>query len=232
MKNVFCFLTILIFAWMFASCGGKKSGDNTEESSESDSSWTDLAEQLRRDSTIYGVCADGTSMHTLEMISDNGDTLTLSLIEAQEANKVFGSMEIGDRLALLADAKRSRATWVVNLNELMGDWVMPNPLDGSSVMGVGIRDGGIAEGINQGVVVYKTWRLVNGMLELNSIREGGGDFEENELFTILYLSADSLAYRNSEEVFEYNRPGKVADYENLDDVKINFEDSPEDEVIM
>ena len=32
-------------------------------------------EDAMNDSTIYGVCGEGTSMHSLELISDEGDTL-------------------------------------------------------------------------------------------------------------------------------------------------------------
>ena len=216
-----------IVGLIMAACGEKKQSDNS--STTEDNQWAERAEMQRRDSTIYGVCGEKSTEHTLQLISDNGDTLSLSLLDAEENHMVFGDHTFGDRMAVLTNEAKNKATWVINLNELMGDWVTPNPLDGSSVMGFSIRDGGILEGINQGVVIYKTWRVVNGKLELNSIREGGGDFEEIELYTLLYLSSDSLSYRNSEQVFEYNRPGKVPDFEELDDVDIQFDDSEEDE---
>ncbi len=34
-------------------------------------------EDAMNDSTIYGVCGEGTSMHSLELISDGGDTLSV-----------------------------------------------------------------------------------------------------------------------------------------------------------
>ena len=36
-------------------------------------------EDAMNDSTIYGVCGEGTSMHSLELISDGGDTLSVLL---------------------------------------------------------------------------------------------------------------------------------------------------------
>lgn len=36
-------------------------------------------EDAMNDSTIYGVCGEGTSMHSLELISDDGDTLSVLL---------------------------------------------------------------------------------------------------------------------------------------------------------
>lgn len=163
----------------------------------------------------------------MQLISDNGDTLHLNLMDAEENKKLFGGFTIGDRMAVLTNEAMNRAEWIVNLNVLMGDWVMPNPLDGSSVMGFSIHDGGIVEGINQGSIIYKTWRLINGKFELTSVREGGGDFEESELYTLLFLSDDSLSYRNSEQVFEFNRPGKVPDFEELDDVDVKLDDDAE-----
>jgi hypothetical protein len=60
-------------------------------------------------------------------------------------------------------------------------------------------------------IIYRTWKIVNGKLEIISIREGGGDQEETNLYDILSLGADTLCYktigkpRDEEETFEYNR---------------------------
>ena len=225
MKNKKIILFAFFAALMCAACGEKKSAASGD--SEDGNQWAENVERQRRDSTIYGVCSDGSTMHVMQLISDNGDTLHLNLMDAEENNKLFGGFTIGDRMAVLANDAKNRAEWLVNLNVLMGDWVMPNPLDGSSVMGFSIHDGGIVEGINQGSIIYKTWRLINGKFELTSVREGGGDFEESELYTLLFLSDDSLSYRNSEQVFEFNRPGKVPDFEELDDVDVKLDDDAE-----
>ena len=222
MKNKKIILFAFFAALMCVACGEKKSA--TSGDSEDGNQWAENVERQRRDSTIYGVCSDGSTMHVMQLISD---TLHLNLMDAEENNKLFGGFTIGDRMAVLANDAKKRAEWVVNLNVLMGDWVMPNPLDGSSVMGFSIHDGGIVEGINQGSIIYKTWRLINGKFELTSVREGGGDFEESELYTLLFLSDDSLSYRNSEQVFEFNRPGKVPDFEELDDVDVKLDDDAE-----
>lgn len=36
------------------------------------------------DSTVYGVCGDGTSMHSMELITDAGDTLTYTILDAEQ----------------------------------------------------------------------------------------------------------------------------------------------------
>ena len=113
-------------------------------------------------------------------------------------------------LELLTD-KKTEATEVINLNTLLGDWVMPDPIDGSSEIGIRIKEGGVAESIEMTNIIYRTWKIVNGKLEIISIREGGGDQEETNLYDILSLGADTLCYktigkpRDEEETFEYNR---------------------------
>jgi hypothetical protein len=150
-------------------------------------------------------------MNTLEMTTDNGDTLSLSLTKAQEAGKVLGGLQVADRVAVLADSLKKNALLVINLNTLMGDWVMPDPIDGSAEIGIRIKEGGVAESIDQSVIVYRTWKIFNGELEIELMREGGGDEEELNRYEILTLGADTLAYktlgkpRDETETFEYSR---------------------------
>ena len=52
------------------------------------------------DSTIYGVCGDGTAMHTLELITDGGDTLSYAMMVEEDAD-VQGGLLVGDRMAVI-----------------------------------------------------------------------------------------------------------------------------------
>lgn len=189
------------------SCGGGKQQAQVEETPDS----TTTENVILRDQTIYGVCTDGTAMNTLEFTTDNGDTLTLSLTKAEETGKVLGGLQVADRVAVVADAARKNALVVINLNTLMGDWVMPDPIDGSAEIGIRIKEGGVAESIDQSVIVYRTWKIFNGELEIELMREGGGDEEESNRYEILTLGPDTLAYRtigkprDETETFEYSR---------------------------
>ena len=191
----------------FGSCGGKQQQQQAEV--EQDSVSTE--ELVPRDKTIYGICIDGTAMNTLEMITDSGDTLHLNLERAAEAGKVLGGLQVADRVAVVTDKSGQEAEIVINLNTLLGDWVMPDPLDGSDEIGIRIKEGGVAESIDQSVIIYRTWRIFNGDLEIQLVREGGGDEEEENRYEILALGADTLAYRTLNkpkdeiETFEYNR---------------------------
>lgn len=208
MKKI-AFVGLLVAAFIgMGSCGAPRPQQVYADDTDS----TDVEEDMvLRDHTIYGLCGNGSSMNTLEVLTDNGDTLLLSMAPALEANQVFGGLEVGDRVAVMANAKRTEATEIINLNSLLGDWVMPDPIDGSEEVGIRIKEGGVAESIEMTNIYYRTWKIYDGKLEILSVREGGGDAEETNLYEILILGSDTLAYktvgksRDEEETFEYNR---------------------------
>lgn len=186
-----------------AGCGGKKSQSAANEEPDSTAAFI-----LNSDSLVYGICGDGTAMNTLQLITDAGDTLTLSIAEASDGGQCFGGFQSGDRMAVMLKDETT-AKLVINQSALLGDWVMPNPLDGSSEMGIRIKEGGIAESIDQPALIYRSWRLYNGKLEIVAIREGGGDEEEVNLYEIVALGPDTLVFKDSEDTFEYTRYKKV-----------------------
>lgn len=163
------------------------------------------ANEVLTDKTLFGICGDGSAMNTLQLITDNGDSLTLSVKDAKEQGRLFGGYASGDRMAVITDSARRVAELVINESTLLGDWVMPNPLDGSSIVGISLLDGGVAESIEQSTIIYKTWRIKDGRLEIVCVREGGGDLEETNVYDIRKLDGDSLIYGNDEDLFEYGR---------------------------
>jgi len=180
------------------------------------------------DSTLYGICGEATSMNMLQMITDTGDTLMLDISAAKENDQVFGGLQVGDRMAVLPNGKKTVANTVINQTTLLGNWVMPNPIDGSDEVGISIKEGGVAESIDQGSIIYRTWRLSKGRLEIVLVREGGNDVEELNVYDILKLTADSLVYKDAEETFEYERQKPKETYG--EDVKL--EDSSYDDFKM
>ena len=190
-----------------SSCFGGGGNQQQQVAEKSDS----VGGYVPLDQTIYGLCGNGTAMNTLQLLTDNGDTLTLDLTNAIENGQVFGGLQAGDRMAVVADKARTEAQIVINQNTLLGDWVMPNPIDGSSEVGIRIKEGGIAESIDQSSIIYKTWKIFNGRLEILSQRDGGGDMEETNYYEFLMLGADSLVYRTIDvpkedmETFVYSR---------------------------
>lgn len=160
---------------------------------------------VNQNRTVFGICGDGSAMNTIQLITDSGDTLSLDVSEARENNKVFGGYGSGDKMAVLVNEDKTGAELVINESTLLGSWVMPNPIDGSSIVGIALKDGGIAESIDQSTIVYRTWRIVDGRIEIQSMREGGGDEEETNVYDLVKLDADSLIYKNEEDLFEYGR---------------------------
>lgn len=206
---------------MTGSCGNKQAQPMQEKESS-----PQPVVNVNRDSTVYGVCGDGSAMNTLQLITDVGDTLTLSVADANEKSRVLGGFQSGDRMAVIL-RNRHVASLVINQSALLGDWVMPNPLDGSSEMGIRIKEGGIAESIDQPSINYRSWRLFNGKLEIVAVREGGGDEVETNLYDIVSIGTDSLIYKDTEDIFEYSRYRS-----NERKVNIKLEESSFDDFLM
>ena len=201
MKTIQTMMMLAAASMVIGSCG--KKGSQQTAATEPD---TTAVVMTNRDSTLYGICGDGSAMNTLQSITDVGDTITLSVAEANEKGLCFGGFQTGDRMAVMLKAKtKGVARQVINQSALLGDWVMPNPLDGSAEMGIRIKEGGIAESIDQPSLTYRSWRLYNGKLEMVAIREGGGDEVETTLYDIVSIGPDTLIIKDSEETFEYSR---------------------------
>lgn len=199
MKKIWIVVMLVAAVVMtMSSCGGKTqqvpfdNGDSTDMSA-------------MQDPTIYGVCGEGSAMNTLQIVTDLGDSIVLDLNYARENNQVFGGLQAGDRMAVVPNSKKTEALIVVNQADLLGNWVMPNPLDGSDEVGFRIKEGGILEGIEQSSLTYKTWRLVRGKLETVAVREGGGEEEEVNIYDLVKLTPDSLILKDNDDTYEYGR---------------------------
>lgn len=193
------YIAALAIATTMASCGSKNQGQEGAVVTDS----TDVAPPEKP--TLYGIAVNDAKNDTLKLMIDNGDTLSISIAGARENQKLFGSVTPGDRMIVLANVPKTAAEILINQNMLLGDWVMPDPIDGSTEIGIKIKEGGIAESIDQSVISYRTWRIVDGQLEIVSIRDGGGQEEETNYYDITKLTADSLSYKNDEDTFEYGR---------------------------
>lgn len=155
--------------------------------------------------TIYGIAANTTTGDTLKLVTDNGDTLVIDITKAHKDMKVIGKIQQGDRMVVVSDPNKKYGEIVINQNMLLGDWIMPDPIDGGTDVGISIKEGGVAESIEMTNITYRTWKIVDGQLEIISIREGGGQEEEVNYYDITKLTADSLSYKNDEDSYEYSR---------------------------
>ena len=75
MNNIKFFLTMTTALILMGSCGNKGSQQQVPNEAENDT----VTASINCDSTIYGLCAAESTMNTLELIADSGDTLHICL---------------------------------------------------------------------------------------------------------------------------------------------------------
>ncbi len=177
------FSAIFLAVCMFSafSCTDKKPKANVE------SPTTETADE---DSTIYGKCGDGTAMHTLELITDKGDTIVYTLEGEDTCANVQGGLFVGDRLAVIAERTQDKepfAKKVINLTSLMGKW-------GSIDKNFELREGGVVESDMKEPKPYTEWKVLNGKLILSA-----------DTFDVYSLGPDSLYLEDSKGIYGYKR---------------------------
>lgn len=149
-------------------------------------------QQAEQDSTIYGVCGDGTMMHTVELISDAGDTLTFALPDTDDGSvPVVGGLLAGDRLAVVKGPSvdgEMTAKKVINLTTLQGKWT-------SIDKNFEILEGGeVKSNVEAEKNSWTSWKILNGKLLLN-----------RDTFEIDNIGSDSLEIENRNGIFLYKR---------------------------
>lgn len=144
-----------------------------------------------KDSTIYGVCGEGTSMNSVELITGQGDTLVfMKDVDAVE-DPVKGGMAVGDNLALMPGTRvdgEDMMACVVNLTSLLGKWT-------SIDKNFEIKDDGVvATTASAETNQWRSWKIFNGKLVLG-----------RDTFKVYELTADSLCLENEKGIFAYKR---------------------------
>ena len=179
-------MVMLTIAFNFASCG--KTSSNEENAADS----TDVQPG---DSAIYGVLGDGTSMHVLEVKTDDGQTLNFA-IDQDTVSDVQGGLLAGNRVTLVAypktndEAEMPEIKKLVNLTTLLGKWTS---LDRNFEI---LEDGSVkstSAGASE-TNPYTAWTMYNGKLILNT-----------DTFDVLSLAADSMELEKKDGVFGYKR---------------------------
>lgn len=181
MKKSVIFTALCSSVILLSGCDGNK----TEKAeAQNDTLKTEIA-----DTTVYGKCGEGSMMSTLELITDEGNTLSLTIDEEQGSN-VQGGMMTGDRMAVTfyKSGEEAIAHKVLNLTTLLGRWTS---LDKNFTIN---EDGSIESNIQAESKPYTAWSIFNGKIILNT-----------DTFDILTLGADSLELENSKGIFVYKR---------------------------
>ena len=143
------------------------------------------------DSTVYGICGQGTAMHTLQLITDSGDTIEYLLnTDTPPETQLHGGLLVGDRMAVVGTQIENEhvALHVLNLTSLFGHWQ-------SIDKDFELQEGGIVKSFLQNENrSWTAWKLLNGKLLL-----------DRDTFDINTLGADTLALENKEGSFVYQR---------------------------
>ena len=198
MKRLFYLLTLL--ALVAAGCDMRSPQKVGYEAP------ADLQEET--DSTIYGFCGKNSTQDILQIITSYDDTIYINVEEARKKGKVMAGYSRGDEIYVIPNADHSSALMTINKNCLLGEWVMPSPFDGSTPSGIVIKDGGeVSNFEQQGDIIYKSWRILNGHLQLTFTRDDGTEIYSTETYEIQKMTNDSLYLKNINEVetFEFGR---------------------------
>ena len=153
------------------------------------------------DSTVYGVCGSGTSMHSLELVTDAGDTLTYIILDSEAdmdggetkgvVSNVEGGFMAGDKMAVTGMETVEGelvATRVINVTSLLGHWTS---IDHNYVIE---EVGTVHSEVKAETNPWTLWKILNGQLLLN-----------RDTFDITSLSADSLYLENPKGIYIYKR---------------------------
>lgn len=181
MKDFKFLVAFAIMVISLASCVENKTEKNKVNS---DSAIVNVV-----DTTIYGVCGEGTMMSTLELIKDDSNTMSI-LISEEYGGCVLGGLLCGDRMAVTCCKMGDDmvAQKVINLTTLLGRWTS---LDRNFTIK---DDGHVDSNVAAESRPYTEWAIVNGNLVLNA-----------DTFEILTLGADSLVLEDDKGIFAYKR---------------------------
>ena len=185
-KLIVVALPLLVASFLIAGCKDK---NNNNVGNGIDS--TDV-ELMISDATVYGICGENTAMHSLERITDAGDSLHFVLNEDENGDvNILGGLMAGDRLAVVEGPEvdgEKVAKKVINITTLLGKWTS---LDKNFEIQ---DDGTVRSTVQAEKNPWTSWKIVNGRLVLN-----------RDTFDINNLGSDSLYLENKNGIFVYKR---------------------------
>lgn len=184
MGKVRNFVVMLVSALIIIGCKNEKAKTAVIHSSEVGDS------VIIGDSTIYGRCGEGTAMHTLELVCDDGSIHSFLINLDDSVSGVQGGLLNGDRLAVTSQVEYGDtfAVKVINLTTLQGKWA-------SIDRNFEIKEGGVViSNVDAETKPWTCWRIHNGMLVLNK-----------DVFDIIELGSDSLYLENEDGVYGFKR---------------------------
>lgn len=149
----------------------------------------------------HGRIGEGTSMNMLEFISDDGDTIYVTMNDQM----MRGGMRVGDEIEIIYNVSKdeNRGAVAVNLTALQHVW-MQKGSDGKE-QSLEMNPNGSAATYDM-AVTYDSWEVKDGLLLLHSPKKIGDESPAIvDTFEIMQLTADSLVLMNGNLVTEFER---------------------------
>jgi hypothetical protein len=151
--------------------------------------------------TVNGVVMDA-SMNNVTIITDSGDTLNISTMDADPA-KVHGVL-IDDSVKVTYQVEKLDGMKILQATELVvtvhspyyyiqGTWTEPNPIKPDEAQGFILNQDGTARSVGMATLLYENWNLDDNELTMNYKSIGNGQtLEGTDTLTIVKINADSL----------------------------------------
>lgn len=194
MKTKYIILsTILIAAATgLASCGKQnKPQDGTQKDS------TATAIVSTPDTALYGKLGEGTGMSCVEIITNQGDTLTLNKTDENTgvSGRILGGTErYNDPLTITTDANQESIITLVNLRTLARKWqTHPDSIQ------MNLGENGKISG-NWNGKKYQRWNMCNAQFVLEFLNDKTG---AADTFEIQDLNSDSLILRKANAIYKF-----------------------------
>lgn len=169
---------------------------NKAQSSSSEDS-TAITEIAIPDTALYGKLGEGTGMSCIEIITDQGDTLTLNKTDENTgiSGRILGGTEhYNDRLTITTDAYQESIITLINLSTLAGSWqTHPDSLK------MKIEANGKVSG-TWNEKNYNRWNMCNTKLVLKNQKDNE---ITSDTFKIQDLNRDSLILQGKNIVYKF-----------------------------
>lgn len=184
MKKILSVVSLVMLIATMVGCNGKKAENSMEGN--------DSIEVMVQDTAVYGIVGEGTTMHVLELLTDEGKTVLYEM-DTDSLSDIQGGIFAGDRITVIVapGSDMPQVVKAVNMTTLLGKWTA---LDRNFE----IKEDGVVESpMKTETHPYTHWQMVNASLVLNA-----------DTFSVLQLASDSLALENANGIFVYKRQGK------------------------
>lgn len=196
----------LLFSFVLGMSGlmsvvGCKDGSKNKDYVENENIVNDSVVAYPADSAIYGHLGEETGMSCIQLITENGDSLTLNKTDENtgEDGLILGEIaNYTDRYAVIVTPDSQSVKTALNVNQLVSNWKsVTDPAGGFRLF----LNGKVKTIDEQADFKFNKWGLYNCKLVfLTEINGQHGAETRNDTLEILSLTLDSLTVRHSRDM--------------------------------